>query len=379
MTAGTTTADKSHTIFANVLNQFSEKKAQTIAPPRCAVIVTFYHTTHIEYVAKSLQSIAGEFSRVNDSLIQICENQDAARKLYAELNAIMHAYDTAVLSAPFAKDWLAEYFQMQSLGINVVMVKNNVTSIEDEVVRQASKEHSDDGKQYASRREYAKANILNYSFEALKADVAQFLLANMTISPAQHSEVLPIIDSMFNALSSASKGKIALEAHANSRIVSAVERKSKLMLESTFSNTHDDMVKYQNSFLKVKSATDFLDKHELTFDDIMDAISVPLAELFSLAEATNEHVPFTGPDLMYSSPYELSDFKGTRLLSLAGSRYCAAGKMAAYLLTDLFLEFFRITTKAKHREALLRLSDSLSPDNLYSDAIESIYRDCAFC
>lgn len=39
------------------------------------------------------------------------------------------------------------------------------------------------------------------------------------------------------------------------------------------------------------------------------------------------------------------------------------------------IEYFRIRTSAKHKAALLDLSRNLSADNLYSDAIENIYRD----
>lgn len=371
------TAIKAQALFIGVLSDHVEKATAVVIPPRCAVRISFYHTTHIDHVAAEFKRVGAEFTRVNESLVTICDSLDEAQKLANKLNSLIYAYNDAILSIQFAPGWLSEYLEMQSLGINVIMTERTVITVEDELKRQALKESSnDDSKQYLARRQYAKENILSYSFDILKADVSRFLLANITL-PALHEErALSCIDAMFNALSCAVKGKIALESHANSRLVHAIEGKSEYIFEQ--SSSKEDVAKYRSGVEKVKAAEQFRSKNTLSFDHVNAAIKSPLSDLFSEAELAGQYEAFTGLDLMYSSPYELSDIRKARLESLAESRYCSISEMVAYLLTDLFLEYLRMTSKARHHAALIQLSDALSEQNLYSDAIESIYQSCSF-
>lgn len=368
--------EKAQTLLTKVLIQRKAVTPVIVAPRRCAVRISFYDPIHIEFVAQEFSKVAGHFTRVNDSLVNVFNTHEEAMKAARELDSIIYAYNEAILAKPFVCGWLPEYLEMQSLGINVIMADQNVTSLECELNRQMAKKIDNDPKHYLSRRKHAKENILSYSYDMLKADVLKFLGANITAQGSHVVHVQSCIDAMFDSLSSVVKGKIALESYTNQRLVNAIEGKSNFMLER--SNPEAEVTNYRIGVEKAKSAERFLLENTLSFEHVNSAIKGALVNLMDGVDLTSEHTRFDGLDLMYSSPYELSDMNKSRCESLAESRYCSVGEMMAYLLTDMFLEYFRMTSAAKHHAALMQLSDDLSSSNLYNDAIENIYRQDAF-
>lgn len=351
------------------------KKTLYIAPkPRCALRISFYDENQIDFVANSFKPITGELVRVNNVLMKIFDAVDEAQKHANSLNSIIYTFNQSTLERPVTPEWLQDYYEVQSLGINVIGVDKSVQCIEDEVKRQQNKVN-DDPKQYSARRAFAKASVLDYSLADLQADVTAFLVGCINIPEGKNELVLNSIHSMFSQLMQGVKGKLALENHANQRLVMAINEKSLKISEANGVEDRAKVQAYRQGEAKKEVAERFRQDIKLSFYDVKDAIVDSLTNLLSVADLADNHTSFTGLDLMYSSAFELSDFSKSGLEAIAGSQYCSIGTAAAYVLTDLFLEYFRIYANAKHKMALMDLSRNLAIDNLYSDAIESIYRD----
>ena len=365
--------------FTEVLRAQLEKASIVKPKPRCALRISFYHDTHIDFVAKAFAPVTGELHRVNNILIKICDNHDAAMSLCRELNSLVHSFNDKALNRPLYPEWLDDYYAVQSWGINVIGAEQAVRTIEDEVKRQNDKSKvEDDPKQYMPRRTFAKDNIMGYSLEALKADVTAFLLAGVTIPKGNEERAAGCIEAMFCDLMLTVKGKLALENYANQRLVHAICSKSTCIMDSSGMGELEHLDAYRRSEAKKNSAERFLAEHKLGFTDVRTGLGNHLSELLEMVELSEAPATFAGLDLMYSSAYELSDFSKSGLESMAESRYCSVGSAAAFILIDLFLEYFRILTNARHKAALMELSRTLSVDNLYSDAIEGIYREMVF-
>lgn len=368
--------EKAQTDFHAVLKAYLAKDSSEPAKQRCGLIISFYHDTHIDFVAKAFDPITGELLRVNNTLIKICDTKDEALKLSQDLNAIVHAFNDATLKRSFYPDWLDDYFAVQSFGINVIGPKPDVRSIEDELKRQTEKSSGDDESQrYLSRRAFAKNNVLGYSLDMLKSDVTSFLLGSLVIPEGKQNDAETCIEAMFNDLMFAVKGKLALENHANQRLVWAVSSKSFLIMESTGIETHERLEDYRQSEARKDSAERFREANKLCFDVVRKGLSLRLSELLGMVALSDTAAPFSGLDLMYASSFELSDFNKSFVEDLARSRYYTDSEAAADILSDLFIEYFRIGTSARHRAALFGLSRNLAHGNLYSDVIENIYRD----
>lgn len=356
-------------------------EASVVKPkPRCALRISFYHCTHMDFVAKAFEPVTGELTRVNNTLVKICDNHETAMNLCRELNSMVYRFNDTTLNRPFYPEWLADYYEVQSLGINVIGAEQSVSSIEDEVKRQNDKSNGEtDPKRYIARRTFAKDNVLGYSLEALKSDLTTFLLGSVTIPQGSKENFLGCIEAMFNDVKSKVKVKLALENYANQRLVHAISSKSNCMMDLLGIETQAHIETYRKSTVKIKGAEQFIESNKIGFDEVRAALGNHLSELLEMVEEIAENPnDFSGLDLMYSSPYELSDFGKSRLESLAESRYCSVGEMVAYIFTDLFLEYFRILTNARHKAALMELSRTLGDDHLYSDAIEGIYRNIVF-
>lgn len=367
--------EQAQTDFNAVLNAHLAKDSSEQFKPRCALSISFYHDAHMYYVAKAFEPVTGELHRVNNTLIKICDTKDQALKFSQALNAIVHDFNEATLKRPFYPEWLDEYFAVQSFGINVIGAKTDVRSIEDEVKRQEEKARDDEQEQYLARRAFAKDNVLDYSLEAFQADVNAFLLGSIVIPEGNEAGVMECIEAMFNDLMAAVKGKLALENYANQRLVHAVSSKSSRMMEVYGVNTPEHLEAYRRGEEKKANAELFREKNKLGFDVVRSGLIGRLSELLGMVELSETAGRFDGLDLMYASPYVLSDFNKVNLEELAMHRYYPVSSAAADILTDLFIEYFRIKTKAQHKAALMGLSRTLSTDNLYADAIEGIYRD----
>lgn len=366
-------------LFFDVLKKHQERSNSVEIKPRCALRISFYHTEHIDFIAKAFEPVSGQLQRANNVLISICENHDEAMRICRELNEMIHSFNDATLSRPFHPNWLAEYYEVQSFGINYISAEKGVTSIEDEIKRQSDKESAkDDPEQYIPRRAHAKAHILGYTLEALQDDVTDFFMACANVKESNKAHVSSLIDAMFSELKRCASGKMALENYANQRLTHAVSSKSSWMSDAQELQPQERVERYRASIEKMDNAERFRQKNNITFENVMAAINPLVNALVDEIELSDMPAAFTGLDLMYASPYELSDLSKSRLESLAKSRYCATGQMAAYILTDLFLEYFRMTSRARHKAALTALSRTLSPDNLYSDAIEGVYRNMVF-
>ncbi|WP_445772180.1 hypothetical protein [Rheinheimera sp.] len=327
----------------------------------------------MDFVAKAFEPVTGELQRVNNSLIKICDTKDQALKLSQTLNAMVHDFNEATLKRPFYPEWLDDYFAVQSFGINVIGAKQDVRSIEDEVRRQNDKSNGDDeSKRYLSRRTFAKNNVLGYSTDALKADVTSFLMGSLIIPEGKKKDAEACIAAMFNDLMVAVKGKLALENHANQRLVWALSSKSFRIMESCGLDTREHVEEYRRSEARKQSAETFREKNKLGSDVVRNGLHQRLSELLSEFQLSDTAATFTGLDVMYSSPFELSDFN---LEELAMHRYYPVSMAAADMLTDLFIEYFRIKTSAAHKAALTDLSRKLNAKHLYSDVIEGIYRE----
>lgn len=366
---------QAQTDFNAVLKAHLAKDSSEPVKPRCALSISFYYDTHMDFVAKAFEPVTGELQRVNNSLIKICDTKDQALKLSQTLNAMVHDFNEATLKRPFYPEWLDDYFAVQSFGINVIGAKTDVRSIEDEVKRQEGKAKEEDPKQYLARRTFAKDNVLDYSLQAFQADVTAFLLASIVIPEGKEASVMSCIDAMFIDLMAAVKGKLALENYANQRVVHAVSSKSSRMMEVYGVNTPEYLEAYRRSEARKQSAETFREKNKLGFDAVKKGLSGRLSELLGMVELSESAGTYAGLDLMFSSPFELSDFNKGYLEELAMNRYYPVSSAAADILTDLFIEYFRIKTNAQHKAALMALSRTLSTDNLYAEAIEDIYRD----
>ena len=361
--------------FNAVLKAQLEKASSDPAKPRCALTISFYHDTYIDFVAKAFEPITGALHRVNNTLIKICDGRESAMILCRELNAIVYGFNDATLKRPFYPEWLADYFAVQSLGINVIGAKHYVRSIEDEVQRQNEKNKGEeDPKQYSSRRAFAKDNVLGYSLEALKRDVTSFLLGSLIIPKGKETDVMACIEAMFSDMMSTAKGKLALENNANQRLVMAVSDKSSKIMEGSGLETREQIENYRRGEAKKESAERFREKNKLGFETVKTGLSVRLNQLLEMVELSETAAPFAGLDVMYSSPVELSEFNKASLEGIAMSSYYPVNYAAADILAALILEYFRIYTSAKHKAALMELSRNLSEGNLYNDAIENIYR-----
>ncbi len=367
---------QAQTDFNAVLKAHLAKDASEPVQPRCALSISFYHDAHMDFVAKAFEPVTGQLHRVNNTLIKICDTKDQALKLSQALNAMVHDFNEATLKRPFYPEWLEDYFTVQSFGINVIGAKQDVRSIEDEVRRQNDKSNGDDeSTRYLSRRAFAKNTVLGYSLDALKADVTSFLMGSLIIPEGETKDAEACIAAMFNDLMVAVKGKLALENQANHRLVWALSSKSFRIMESSGVESRENLDEYRRSETRKQSAETFRDKNKLGFDVVRNGLHQRLSELLSAFDLSDTAAPFAGLDLMYASPFELSNFNKTYLEELGMSRYYTVSMAAADMLTDLFIEYFRIKTNAQHKAALMDLSRNLAIDNLYSDAIESIYRD----
>lgn len=368
--------EQAQTDFNAVLKAHLAKDSSEPVKPRCALSISFYHDTHMDFVAKAFEPVTGQLQRVNNSLIKICDTKDQALKLSQALNALVHDFNEATLKRPFYPEWLDDYFAVQSFGINVIGARQDVRSIEDEVRRQNDKSNGDDeSERYLSRRAFAKNNVLGYSLDALKVDVTSFLMGSLIIPEGKTTDAEACISAMFNDLMVAVKGKLALENYANQRLVRAVSSKSSRIMESCALDTQEHLEEYRRSEARKQSAETFREKNKLGFDVVRNGLHQRLSELLSEFQLSDTAATFTGLDVMYSSPFELSDFNKTYLEELAMHRYYPLSMAAADMLTDLFIEYFRIKTSAAHKAALTDLSRKLSAEHLYSDVIEGIYRE----
>ena len=368
--------EQAQTDFNAVLKAHLAKDSSDPVKPRCALSVSFYHDTHMDFVAKAFEPVTGQLQRVNNSLIKICDTKDQALKLSQTLNAMVHDFNEATLKRPFYPEWLDDYFAVQSFGINYIGAKQDVLSIEDEEKRQNEKSNGDgESERYLSRRTFSKNNVLGYSLDALKADVTSFLMGSLIIPEGKTTDAEACIAAMFNDLMVAVKGKLALENHANQRLVWALSSKSFRMMESCALDTQEHLEEYRRSEARKQSAEAFREKNKLGFDVVRNGLQKRLSELLSEFQLSDTAATFTGLDVMYSSPFELSDFNKTYLEELAMHRYYPVSAAAADMLTDLFIEYFRIKTSAAHKAALTELSRKLSAEHFYADVIEGIYRE----
>lgn len=364
--------------FSAVLKAHLDKATHEPVKPRCALTISFYHDAHMDFVAKAFEPVTGELQRVNNTLIKICDTKDQALKISQALNAIVHDFNEATLKRSFYPDWLDDYFATQSFGINVIGAKPDVRSIDDELKRQTAKSSGDDGsQQYLSRRAFAKNNVLGYSLDKLKSDVTNFLLGSLVIPQGENEGAEACIEAMFDDLMLAVTGKLALENQANQRVVWALSSKSFHIMELCGMETPEHLEAYRCSEARKQSAETFRAKNQLGFDVVRKGLSQRLRDLLFLFDLSDTTAPFNGLDLMYASAFELSDFNKAYLEELALSRCQPVSAAAADILTDLFIEYFRIRTSAQHKAALMDLSRNLAIGNLYSDVIENIYRDLA--
>lgn len=368
--------EQAQTDFNAVLNAHLSKVSSEPIKPRCALSISFYHDAHMDFVAKAFEPVTGQLQRVNNSLIKICDTKDQALKLSQALNAMVHDFNECTLKRPFYPEWLGDYFTVQSFGINVIGAKQDVRSIEDEENRQKVKSNGgDESEQYLSRRAFAKNNVLDYSLDALKTDVTDFMMGSLVIPEGKNADAEACIAAMFNDLMLSVKGKLALENHANQRLVWAVSSKSARIMESCKMDTREHVEEYRRSEERKQSAETFREKNKLGFDVVRNGLHQRLSELLSEFQLSDTAATFTGLDLMYSSPFELSGFNKAYLEELAMSRCYPVSAAAADMLSDLFIEYFRIKTSAQHKAALTELSRKLSAEHLYSDVIEGVYRE----
>jgi hypothetical protein len=66
--------------FFDVLKEHQERALSFETKPRCALRISFYHTEHIDFIAKAFEPISGQLQRANHVLISICENHDEAMR-----------------------------------------------------------------------------------------------------------------------------------------------------------------------------------------------------------------------------------------------------------------------------------------------------------
>lgn len=363
--------------------------------PLCAVQICFHNTKHIDEVVEQLKPIVGQFERYGKTLFQMCENRNEAQTVANTINSIVYRTNKILISTPFKSNWLEEYYQNQSYGIDVAFANSEVKSAEkiEKYLSKKAKKKAEEAKDeaniyYKHHEALAKQNALTITKNDIVEGWAKFICANWETNITVE-QVTNMFNSLYGNVAAIVKDRDFLPNNPCFRLLNAIEDKSKNLTEEKELNDgkSQDIEVVSAAILRVREKC----KIEQVVNSRTKANQKTLNDIMSTCRGFFEtHLEeykdkFTVKDNVLKTDLEIPNYIYRHYKSpkkLLGSHFVnnvyvdeSPLDKPLYRICEMFSEYLYTLGQFKHeeglRKALVELSYKLD-ETSYHDAILKI-------
>lgn len=348
------------------INQPEAPKANRPA----TVVVTFHQPGLIPLFVEEFNKAGITLTRHKDYLYLICDSLNQAQHTRKIIDRALKHFDDRFLTQPYHPEWLSAYLDRKRIGVDVVMVMEQISSVPaltsylDE-----QSERDADFDQYLNEREALKQSLSEYSISQFQNDLTTFLVANFAHNNIRAEQITEAVDSVIQTLLAEARGQFFLEDHCCQKLIYAIEHKEQAMSKDSI-RLSCEQLRALTRFRKLSTGP----KRQVMFKTMKSkAWEILVDQALYLTE--NEWTRFQGPLIetgdVDSINYQLHP---SRLKSSDGKKINKHEKIAEAIVV-YFIRMMMMQHEAALENELVSLSKNLDSvsfsENLFSITCEA--------